>query len=218
MSKPAAAPPDGVEDLSGLTPQEVDRVLEQAEAEAAAAENAAAQARSRAAAARRRLRCGPRWQTVVGIVAVLCALAMAVFSVLIWSGHRDTVRDQQNRAEFAAAAKQVAVTLLSIDFTDPQTGMQRILDNAVDPFRTEFQNSSDDFVKLTADAKVSTKAVVDAAAVQSATADAAMVLVAATTTVTDAEGVAEPPRTWQLRLDLRRDGDRIKMAEVDFVQ
>ncbi|SRX80807.1 hypothetical protein [Mycolicibacterium parafortuitum] len=218
MSKPAAAPPDGVEDLSGLTPQEVDRVLEQAEAEAAAAETAAAQARSRAAAARRRLRRGPRWQTVAGIVAVLCALTMAIGSVLIWSGHRDTVRDQQNRAEFAAAAKQVAVTLLSIDFTDPQTGMQRILDNAVDPFRTEFQNSSDDFVKLTADAKVSTKAVVDAAAVQSATADAATVLVAATTTVTDAEGVAEPPRTWQLRLDLRRDGDRIKMAEVDFVQ
>ncbi|WP_263998977.1 hypothetical protein [Mycolicibacterium vanbaalenii] len=91
-------------------------------------------------------------------------------------------------------------------------------DNSVDPFRAEFQSSSSDFAKLSADAKVTTKATANVAAVQSATADSAVVLVAATSTVTNADGVAEPPRSWQLRVELQRDADRIKMSKVDFLQ
>src|SRR5690606_19045045 len=104
---------------------------------------------------------------------------------------------------------------MSIDFNDPQAGVQRIIDNSVDPFRAEFQSSSSDFAKLSADAKVTTKATANVAAVQSATADSAVVLVAATSTVTNADGVAEPPRSWQLRVELQRDADRIKMSKVD---
>ncbi|MGE0219896.1 hypothetical protein [Mycolicibacterium sp.] len=160
----------------------------------------------------------PRSHTAVGVLAVLCSVAMLATAGLICWEHRNAASEQQNRAEFAASAKQIAITLMSIDFTDPQAGVQRILDNSVDPFLSEFRSSSDDFVRLSADAKVATKAVADAAAVQSATADSAVVLVAATSTVTNADGVAEAPRSWQLRLDLRRDGDRIKMSKVDFLQ
>ncbi|KWX66305.1 hypothetical protein [Mycobacterium sp. NAZ190054] len=160
----------------------------------------------------------PRWKWVAGVVAVLCAVAMAAASGHILWEHRNGVRDQQNRAEFAAAAKQVVVTLMSIDFRDPQAGAQRIADNSVDPFRTEFQSSVDDFVRLSADAEVTTKATANAAAVQSATADSAVVLVAATSTVTGADGVAEAPRSWRLAVDLQRDGDRIKMSKVQFLQ
>lgn len=155
---------------------------------------------------------------MVGVVAVLFSAAMLAAGALIWSEHRNAVRDHQDRAEFAAAAEQVAVTLMSVDFDDPQTGVQRILDNSVDPFRSEFQSTTTDFVKLSEDAEVTTKAVANAAAVQSISGDTAVVLVAASSTVTTAEGVAEAPRSWQLKLDLRRDGDRIKMSKVDFLQ
>ncbi|PQP42398.1 hypothetical protein [Mycolicibacterium austroafricanum] len=208
-------------DLSELTPEQLAALLEQAEAEVAAAEEAAEAARARVHPARRSRtgsRRRSRWQTGAYVVAVLCSVAMVAASGLILFGHRNAVQDQQNRAEFAAAAKQVAVTLMSIDFNDPQAGMHRIIDNSVDPFRAEFQSSSDEFVKLSADAKVTTKATASVAAVQSATADSAVVLVAATSTVTNADGVAEPPRSWQLKLELQRDGDRIKMSKVDFLQ
>ncbi|HEY9265827.1 MAG TPA: hypothetical protein VIQ11_14610 [Mycobacterium sp.] len=159
-----------------------------------------------------------RWRSVAGIVAVVCSGVTVAAGGLIWSEHSNAMHDQQNRAEFAAAAEQVAVTLMSVDFDDPQTGVQRILDNSVDPFRSEFQSTTDDFVKLSADAKVTTKAVANAAAVQSISGDTAVVLVAAASTVTTADGVAEGPRSWQLKLDLRRDGDRIKMSKVEFLQ
>lgn len=225
MSKPEAPlRADRLEesaDLSELTPEQLAALLEQAETEVAAAEEVAEAARARVHAARRSRtgsRRRSRWQTGAYVVAVLCSVAMVAASGLILFGHRHAVQGQQNRAEFAAAAKQVAVTLMSIDFNDPQAGMHRIIDNSVDPFRAEFQSSSDEFVKLSADAKVTTKATASVAAVQSATADSAVVLVAATSTVTNADGVAEPPRSWQLKLELQRDGDRIKMSKVDFLQ
>lgn len=225
MSKPDA--PQRVnhveesENLGDLTPGQVALLIEEAEAEAVEAETHAAAARARICGPRSTGTGdgrGPRWRVPAGVVALLCSLAMAVASWHIVSEHRNHVRDQQNRAEFAAAAKQVVVTLMSIDFNDPQSGVQRIIDNSTEPFRSEFESSADDFVKLSADAKVTTKATANAAAVQSATADSAVVLVAATSTVTNADGVAEPPRSWRLTVNLQRGGDRIKMSKVEFLQ
>lgn len=159
----------------------------------------------------------PRWRWFAGAMALLCAVAMSVTSgYLVWS-HQRQVAGLHNRAEFAAAAKQVAITLMSIDAADPAAGVQRILDNSVDPFRASFQSAADDFVKVAKDAKVTTKATANAAAVKSATADSALVLVTATSTVTDANGVTEPPRSWRLSVELQRDGDRIKMSNVEFL-
>lgn len=159
----------------------------------------------------------PRLRWIAGSVALLCAAAMSATSgYLVWD-HNRHLEEMRNRAEFVAAAKQVAVTLMSIDVNNAEGGVQRILDNSVDPFRSDFASASDDFVKVTKDAKVTIRATANAAAVKSATADSAVVLVAATSTVTDANGVAEPPRSWRLSVDLRRDGDRIKMSNVEFM-
>ncbi|MGE2834716.1 hypothetical protein [Mycobacterium sp. SMC-4] len=158
-----------------------------------------------------------RWRTIAGSVALFCAAAMAATSgYLVWD-HNRHLDEMHSRAEFVAAAKQVAVTLMSIDVNDAEGGVQRILDNSVDPFRSDFASAAEDFVKVTKDAKVTTRATANAAAVKSATAESAVVLVAATSTVTDANGVAEPPRSWRLSVDLRRDGDRIKMSNVEFM-
>lgn len=156
-----------------------------------------------------------RW--VLGAVAVVAAVAMAVVSGYLSVAHQRQLEDARNRAEYVAAAKQVAVTLMSVDVDDPEGGVQRILDNSVDPFRADFSGAADDFIKVAKDAKVTTRASATAAAVKSATPDSAVVLVAATSTVTDADGVAEPPRSWRLVVDLRRDGDRIKMSSVEFL-
>lgn len=159
----------------------------------------------------------PRIRTVSFASALLCSAAMLGGSgYIVWTHHAAT-QEQHARAEYAAAAKQAVVTLMSIDFNDPQAGVQRIIDNSVDPFRAEFEGAADDFVKVATDAKVTTKATANAAAVQTATAESAVVLVSASSTVTNAAGAQEAPRSWRLTVDLKREGDQIKMSKVEFV-
>ncbi|MGE2734697.1 hypothetical protein [Mycolicibacterium vaccae] len=157
------------------------------------------------------------WRRVAVVVALAAVVAMtATTGYLVWN-HQQQRDEARARAEYAAAAKQVAVTLMSVDANDPDGGVNRILDNSVDPFRADFQSAAEDFVKVTKDAGVTTKATATAAAVKSATPDKAVVLVTATSTVTDADGVTEPPRSWRLSVELQRDGDRIKMSNVEFM-
>jgi Mce-associated membrane protein len=47
--------------------------------------------------------------------------------------------------------------------------------------------------------------------------DSAVVLVSATSRVTNAAGAKQEPRAWRLSVDLQRDGGQIKMAKVEFV-
>lgn len=158
-----------------------------------------------------------RIRTVSCGLALLCSVAMlAVSGYIVWA-HDAVTQEQRTRAEYAAAAKQAVVTLMSIDSNDPQAGVQRIIDNSVDPFRAEFEGAADDFVKVATDAKVTTKATANAAAVQTASPESAVVLVSASSTVTNAAGAQEAPRSWRLTVDLKREGDQIKMSKVEFV-
>lgn len=157
------------------------------------------------------------WIRPAAVAVVVCSCALVVLSALMVQQHRRAQADQRHRAEFVAAARQVVVTLMSIDYNDAEGSVQRIVDNSTGPFRTEFQGAADDFVKVSKDAKVTTTATVNAAAVESMASDSATVLVAASSTVTNAAGAQEAPRRWRLTVDLQREGDQIKMSKVEFV-
>jgi len=47
--------------------------------------------------------------------------------------------------------------------------------------------------------------------------DSAVVLVSATSRVTNAAGAKQEPRSWRLSVNLQREGDQIKMSKVEFV-
>lgn len=222
------------------TDPEVDKAdkADKAEAEAAEAESVAEAARERASRLRQQVdaataepatgrpgRFGrfrarlsrPRWTTVAAAIALLCTAALlTVGGYLTWD-HQQTVHTERNRAEFAAAARQVAVGLMSIDHTNADADVRRIIDNSTGEFRDEFAHASEDFVKLAKDAKVTTEATATAAAVESMTDDTAVVLVTVSSTVTNAEGAEDAPRNWRLSVDLKRDGGQIKMSKVEFV-
>jgi Mce-associated membrane protein len=223
------APPDieaeCAEHGAELSPVEIAERSDKAEVDAAAAEQKAADARARADRLRAERDATPqessgrtprwtRWAGAAGVIATAALLAAGGFMIKY---QQDVRAHDSARAEFAAAARQVVVTLMSIDFKNPQDSVQRIVDNSVDPFRQEFQGAAEDFVKVSEDAKVTTKATVNASAVESMTADTASVLVSASSTVTNAEGAEEAPRNWRLKVDLKRDGDQIKMSKVEFV-
>jgi Mce-associated membrane protein len=159
----------------------------------------------------------PPWKTVAVTVAVACTCALlAASGYMSWS-HQRALRHQQRAAEFAAAARQGVVALFSIDHGKAKEDVQRILDNSTGQFREDFQREAKDFTQAAQDAKVVTEGTVQAAAVESMTDDSAVVLVAATSTVTNAAGAKQDPRPWRLSVNVARDGDRIKISKVEFV-
>jgi Mce-associated membrane protein len=199
-------------------------LAEDAEVEAAEALAEAAHARAerlRAEATevedkRSRLR-RPGWRTVVAILAVFgTAASLAASGYMTWH-HREATRHQQQSAEFAAAARQIAVTLMSIDAAKAEESVKQILDSSTGQFHDEFKAASEDFVKLAEDGKVVTDVTVKAAAVEAMTKDSATVLVTTTSTVTNAGGADKQPRSWRLSVDLVKVAEQLKMSKMEFV-
>jgi Mce-associated membrane protein len=166
---------------------------------------------------RRRWRLGRILSVLAAGLAVACTAALITLSVLMVVNHRNQAAEQQRRAEFAAAARQSVVTLMSLDFNKAKDDVQRIIDNSTGQFRDDFKNQADDFIKVAQDSKVITEVVVNATAVESMTNDSAVVLVSATSRVTNSAGAKQEPRSWRLSVNLQREGDQIKMSKVEFV-
>jgi Mce-associated membrane protein len=167
--------------------------------------------------ARRRRLSSPRLRHLLAALAavVMCGTSAAT-GYMTWRDHKANVQ-RQRTAEFSAAASNGVRTLLSIDFKRAKEDVQRIIDNSTGPFKADFQASADGMVKVAQDAKVITTTSVSAAAVQSMTNDSAVVLVAATSKVTNSVGANKEPRTWRLKVNVARDGGRIKLSNVEFV-
>jgi Mce-associated membrane protein len=159
----------------------------------------------------------PSWKIVAGALTVLVIAALlAACGYMYWS-HRQVQAEQQRRAEFEAAARQGAVTLMSLDYKKAKEDVQRIIDNSTGQFKTDFQNTAEDFVQVAVESKAVTVTRVTATAVESMTDDTATVLVAASSSVTNAAGAKQEPRAWRLSVNLARDGGQLKLAKVEFV-
>jgi Mce-associated membrane protein len=213
-----------------------DELARAAEAEADAAQARAVAARARAAELRQELEqqerppeAGPEPSPSPGppglgrqlVAPVLAALAIAALlaatGFMMWQHHRAVDRRQQV-AEYAAAARQGVVNLMSIDYNTAKDSVQRVLDGSTGKFHDNFADTAEDFVKALQQEKVVTKATVNDAAVESITGDSAVVLVSATSR---REGPGAPkdqqqPRVWRVVLNLQREGGQIKMSGVEF--
>lgn len=159
----------------------------------------------------------PKSTTVVACIGLLCTAALLAASAFMVRCHQDVLRKQQRAAVFTAAARQVVVTLMSINADSVEDDAQRIIDSSTGQFRDEFKGAAEDFIKAAQSAKVSTKTSVQAAAVESMTDDTAVVLVAASSTLTHTAGGSEQPRSWRLSVNLARDAGKIKMSSMEFI-
>jgi Mce-associated membrane protein len=159
----------------------------------------------------------PSWKPVAAGLAVLCTFALVAASGYMLWHHRQAEQERQQTAEFSAAGRQSVVTLMSLDFNKAQEDVQRIIDNSTGQFKDDFEGQAADFVKVAQESKVITEVTVNSAAVDSMSGDSALVLVAATSRVTNAAGAKQEPRSWRLAVSLQREGDQIKMSKVEFV-
>jgi Mce-associated membrane protein len=159
----------------------------------------------------------PSWKGIAAALTVLIIAALLTGCGYIYWNHRQAQAEVQHRAEFEAAARQGVVTLMSLDFNRAKDDVQRIIDSSTGQFKTDFQNTADDFVKVATESKAVTETNVTATAVETMDTDTATVLVAATSRVTNAAGAKQEPRAWRLSVNLARDGGQLKLAKVEFV-
>ena len=97
---------------------------------------------------------------------------------MVWQ-HHTTVHKQQLAAEFTAAARQGVTALMSIDANHAKDDFQRIIDDSTGDFKSQMSAMSALMAKQTEESKVSSKATVEAVAVESMSDNSAVVLVAA---------------------------------------
>jgi len=218
-SADAAAPVDAKADVTEEEP-EVSNAVELTEPSGDVSEDVAddaAEPADKPVRERRGGRLGRILKVLAAVLAVACTAALITLSVLMVISHRQQAAEDQRRAEFTAAGRQSVVTLMSLDFNKAKEDVQRIIDNSTGQFHDDFKNQAEDFIKVAQDSKVITEVTVNSTGVESMTDDSAVVLVSATSRVTNSAGAKQEPRSWRLSVNLERIGDQIKMSKVEFV-
>ncbi|OBI11571.1 hypothetical protein A5714_16060 [Mycobacterium sp. E2462] len=191
-----------------------DEVSEPAETDTA--DGADDEAAAEPAPARRRLR-APSLAVLWKAAAVVLILAFVGASAyMVWQHAEDGKRNERV-AKFLAGARQGVVNMTSLDFNRAKEDVQRVLDSSTGQFRDDFAQRAKDFTTVVEQSKVVTQGTVNAAAVQSINGNSALVLVAATSRITNAAGANNEPRNWRLKVTVTDDGGQYKMSNVEFV-
>lgn len=149
-------------------------------------------------------------------LAVLTIGGFIAADVVMLAHHNSVALRQRQSAEYAAAARQGVVTLMSLNYETVDDNVKAILDNSTGEFKKDFEDHAGDFTKVARQSKTVTTVDTAVAGVESMSDDDAVVLVAANTKVTNTAGAKEEPRSWRLTVHLAHEGDRIKMSKVDF--
>jgi Mce-associated membrane protein len=157
----------------------------------------------------------PMIAAVAGVILIVCFTGASVYMVL---QHRDATKHQQREAAFVAGAKQGVLNMISLDFNKAKADVQRVIDSSTGQFKDDFQQRANDFIAVVTQSKAITEGTVNAAAIESMDRDSAVVLISATSQVTNSPpGKDEPPRIWRLRVTVSEVGGQYKMSKVEYV-
>lgn len=135
-----------------------------------------------------------------------------------WLGYRAYQQHdaQARRNLYVATARQGAVNLTTINYTQVDTDVQRILDSATGAFRDDFEQRSKPFMEVVKAAQSKSEGTVTDAGLESQRGDSAQVLVAVAVKSRTAGG-EEAPREWRMRIEVRSVGSDAKVSNVVFV-
>jgi Mce-associated membrane protein len=165
----------------------------------------------------RRLHRPTRKAVGVGAAIVVICASLAASGYIVWQ-HRTLVQQRQHAAEFAAAAREEVATLMSIDPAHATENLQHTINDTTGALKSQLEATSSYMAKNAQDAQVTTKATVQDVAVESMTDNSAVILVVAKSDTINPDKSVRPPVFWRLSVNIDRDGDRLKMSKLDFVQ
>lgn len=156
-----------------------------------------------------------RHVAVSAAAVLLCAL-VGLSGFMAWKDHAAD-QTRQREAEAAAVARQGVVNIMSLDFTNAQGDIQRVLDSATGKFKEDFESESEFLVEALEKSKVVTEVTVSGVAVESSSEDAAVVLVSAKSQASNAEDDRRDPQQFRVAVTLARDSGALKVSQVDFL-
>jgi len=150
----------------------------------------------------------------VGVAAVV-----ALGCLVGWLGYHtyEARQTQAQRNQLVEVARQGAVNLTTIDYTEADADIRRILDSSTGTFHDDFQKRSQPFVDVVKQAKSKSVGTVTAAGLQSQDGDQAQVLVAVSVKTSNAGAPEQDPRAWRMRINVQKVGDDAKVSAVQFV-
>jgi Mce-associated membrane protein len=175
-----------------------------------------AEPESKSARSRRRVPLPSLSVTWKAAVIILICAFIGASGYMMWQRHETTERNQRT-ANFLAGARQGVVNMLSLDFKRAKEDVQRVIDSSTGQFKDDFQQRAKDFTTVVEQSKVVTEGTVNAAGVQSIDGNSALVIVAATSRITNAAGAKDEPRRWRLKVSVTDDGGQYKMSKLEFV-
>ena len=163
----------------------------------------------------------PKWvSSIPRPIAVGVAIIVSLLGLGGWLGFRvhqdDQVRAQRNL--YVQVARQTAINLTTIDYTEVDADIKRVLDSATGSFHDEFQNRSQPFVEVVKKVQSKSEGTISDAGLLSYTKDQARVLVAVAVKTSMAGAPPDQePRRWRMRLTVDKTGDSAKVSNVEFV-
>jgi Mce-associated membrane protein len=150
---------------------------------------------------------------------VVLVVVVALAGLGGWLGFR-AYQSHQAKAQrelFLQVGRQGAINLTTIDFSEADTDIQRILDSATGSFYDDFSKRSQPFVDAVKQAQSKSVGTVTAAGLESVTDRDARVLVAVTVKTSNAGAADQAPRHWRMRISVQKVGNQAKVSNVDFV-
>ena len=163
----------------------------------------------------------PKWvSTIPGPITVGVAMIVALLGAGGWLGfriHQDN-QVQEQRNLYVQVARQTAINLTTINYTEVDADIKRVLDSATGAFHDEFQNRSQPFVEVVKKVQSKSEGTISEAGLLSYTKDQAQVLVAVAVKTSMAGAPPDQePRRWRMRLTVDKTGDSAKVSNVEFV-
>jgi Mce-associated membrane protein len=146
-------------------------------------------------------------------------IVTALGGLVGWLGFRadESHQREQQRAMFLAAARQGALNLTTISYTEVDADIKRILDSATGTFHDDFEKRSQPFVEVVKRAQSKSEGKVTEAGLESMQGDSARALVAVTVTTSSAGAAQQEPRSWRMRVEVQKVGDMAKTSNVEFI-
>jgi Mce-associated membrane protein len=155
-----------------------------------------------------------------GLITASVAAIVALVGLAGWLGYRvhEDRQEQAQRNLYVQVARQTAINLTTIDYTEVDADIKRVLDSATGGFHDEFQNRSKPFVEVVKKVQSKSEGTIAESGLLSYTKDQAQVLVAvAVKTSMAAAPPDQEPRRWRMRLTVDKAGDGAKVSNVEFV-
>jgi Mce-associated membrane protein len=153
------------------------------------------------------------WALVAGAVVVAMLVGLSG-----WFGYRGYQKHeaQTQRELFVQTARQGALNLTTINYTDVEADVQRVLDSATGAFRDDFAKRAQPFIEVVKAARSQSEGTITEAGLESERGESAQVLVAVAVKSRTAVG-EQAPREWRMRIQVQAVGDGAKVSNVVFV-